>query len=60
MGSSNFRGNIYDIILWILMDKLPAILGQLETLTREMASLKNPAIDLTKGAAILWMLKKQN
>ena len=55
-------GGIFMIfILYVMMDKLPAILGQMESLTRELRALKNPNIDLTASiGALLWMAKKQN
>jgi len=54
-------GGIFMIfILYILMDKLPAILSEMKSLTSELRMLKNPNIDLTKSIGILiWMLKKQ-
>jgi len=55
-------GGIFMIfILYVMMDKLPAILGQMESLTRELRALKNPNIDLTASiGALLWMAKKRN
>jgi hypothetical protein len=54
-------GGVFMIfILWILMDKLPAILSEMKSLTTELRMLKNPNIDLTKGAgALIWIMKKQ-
>ena len=55
-------GGIFMIfILYVMMDKLPAILGEMQALTRELRMLKNPNIDLTASiGALLWMSKKQN